>query len=166
MAVETERIELLSVGVDIGSSTSHLAFSNLVLERDPRSPSLRFVIQERQILYEGRIIDTPLLTNNTIDMERLSDFLREEYGNAGMHRVDVQSGAVIITGETAKKDNAREIVEFLSRGAGNFVSAAAGANFESLITALGSGATARCGRRRPAGNSAGIPGTPRSASVR
>ena len=141
--METDRIELLSVGVDVGSSTSHLAFSNLVLERDPRSPSRRFNIQKRDMIYEGRIINTPLLSNDTIDIDKLSEFFREEYKLAGMHRVDIQSGAVIITGETAKKDNAKQIVEFLSSDAGDFVAATAGANFESFLTALGSGATAR-----------------------
>jgi len=141
--VEIDKIELLSVGVDVGSSTSHLAFSNLILERDPHSPSRRFNIEKRNIIYEGRIINTPLMNDDTIDMDRLSDFLREEYQLAGMHRIDVQSGAVIITGETAKKKNAKQLVEFLSNGAGDFVAATAGANFESFITALGSGATAR-----------------------
>ena len=141
--METDRIELLSVGVDVGSSTSHLAFSNLVLERDPRSPSRRFNIQKRDMIYEGRIINTPLLSNDTIDIDKLSEFFREEYKLAGMHRADIQSGAVIITGETAKKDNAKQIVEFLSGDAGDFVAATAGANFESFLTALGSGATAR-----------------------
>ena len=141
--METDKIELLSVGVDVGSSTSHLAFSNLVLERDPHSPSRRFNIQKRDIIYEGRIIDTPLLHNDTIDIDKLSEFFREEYKLAGMHRADIQSGAVIITGETAKKDNAKQIVEFLSGDAGDFVAATAGANFESFLTALGSGATAR-----------------------
>jgi len=141
--LETDRIELLSVGVDVGTSTSHLAFSNLILERDPHSPSRRFNIKERNIIYEGRIIDTPLMDDDTIDMDRLSEFLKEEYQHAGMHRVDIQSGAVIITGETAKKKNAKQLVEFLSNGAGDFVAATAGANFESFLTALGSGATAR-----------------------
>ena len=141
--METDRIELLSVGVDVGSSTSHLVFSNLVLERDPHSPSRRFNIQKRDMIYEGRIINTPLLSNDTIDIDKLSEFFREEYKLAGMDPADIQSGAVIITGETAKKDNAKQIVESLSNGAGNFVAATAGANFESLITAMGSGATAR-----------------------
>ena len=141
--VETDRIELLSVGVDVGTSTSHLAFSSLILERDPHSPSRRFNIKERNIIYEGRIINTPLMDDDTIDMDRLSEFLKEEYQHAGMHRVDIQSGAVIITGETAKKKNAKQLVEFLSNGAGDFVAATAGANFESFLTALGSGATAR-----------------------
>jgi len=141
--VEIDKIELLSVGVDVGSSTSHLAFSKLILERDPHSPSRRFNIEKRNIIYEGRIINTPLMDDDTIDMDRLSEFLREEYQHAGMHRVDIQSGAVIITGETAKKKNAKQLVEFLSKGAGDFVAATAGANFESFLTALGSGATAR-----------------------
>jgi len=138
-----KKIELLSVGVDVGSSTSHLTFSNLVLEEDLRSSSRRYQIQERNIIYEGRIINTPLLNNDTIDIERLSDFFWEEYKRAGIDPEDIQSGAVIVTGETAKKQNAKQIVEALSNEAGDFVAATAGANFESLITAMGSGAVAR-----------------------
>ena len=141
--MEMNKIELLSVGVDVGSSTSHLAFSTLVLEEDAKSPSRRYQIQERNIIYEGRIINTPLLHDDTIDIERLSDFFREEYKRAGIDPEDIQSGAVIVTGETAKKQNAKQIVEALSSGAGDFVAATAGANFESLITAMGSGAVAR-----------------------
>jgi ethanolamine utilization protein EutA len=141
--VEINTIELLSVGVDVGSSTSHLAFSKLVLERDHLSPTRRFEIRSRDILYEGTIIDTPLLNRDTIDIENLVAFFREEYRRAGIDPQDIRSGAVIVTGETARKQNAKQIVEALSNGAGDFVAAAAGANFESLITALGSGATAR-----------------------
>ncbi len=141
--MEMNKIELLSVGVDVGSATSHLAFSSLVLEEDAKSPSRRYQIQERDIIYEGRIINTPLLHDDTIDIQKLSDFFREEYKRAGIDPGDIQSGAVIVTGETAKKQNAKQIVEALSNGAGDFVAATAGANFESLITAMGSGAVAR-----------------------
>jgi ethanolamine utilization protein EutA len=141
--VEMKKIKMLSVGVDVGSSTSHLAFSSLVLEEDAKSPSRRYQILERNIIYEGRIINTPLLHDDTIDIEKLSDFFREEYKRAGIDPGDIQSGAVIVTGETAKKQNAKQIVEALSNGAGDFVAATAGANFESLITAMGSGAVAR-----------------------
>jgi ethanolamine utilization protein EutA len=141
--VEMNKIKLLSVGVDVGSATSHLAFSSIVLEEDAKSPSRRYQILERNIIYEGRIINTPLLHDDTIDIERLSDFFREEYERAGIDPADIQSGAVIVTGETAKKQNAKQIVEALSNGAGDFVAATAGANFESLITAMGSGAVTR-----------------------
>jgi len=141
--VDEDRIELLSVGVDVGSSTSHLAFSNLVLERDARSPSKRFEIKERNIIYEGKIIDTPLLDNNTIDIEKLSGFFGDEYRRAGIDSTDIKSGAVIVTGETAKKNNAKQIVEALSEASGNFVAATAGPNFESFLTAMGSGTVDR-----------------------
>jgi ethanolamine utilization protein EutA len=141
--MEINEIEILSVGVDIGSSTSHLAFSKLLLKRDERSASRRFDIKERKVVYEGRIINTPLLDDDTIDMDELTGFLKGEYQHAGIDPAEIQTGAVIVTGETAKKDNAKQIAQALSSDAGKFVAATAGPNFESLIAAMGSGATAR-----------------------
>ncbi len=141
--MEINEIEILSVGVDVGSSTSHLVFSKLVLKRDQRSVTRRFNIQQRNIIYEGRIIHTPLLDDKTIDIVRLTDFFREEYKRADIDPADIQTGAVIVTGESARKQNARQIAEALSNDAGRFVAATAGPNFESLIAAMGSGAATR-----------------------
>jgi ethanolamine utilization protein EutA len=141
--MEINEIEILSVGVDVGSSTSHLVFSNILLKRDERSVSRRFNIEQRNIVYEGRIINTPLLDDDTLDIDKLTDFFKEEYNRAGIDPADIQTGAVILTGESAKKQNARQIAESLSNDAGKFVAATAGPNFESLIAAMGSGATAR-----------------------
>jgi len=141
--MEINEIEILSVGVDVGSSTSHLVFSNLLLVRDQRSVTRRFNIAERNIIYEGRIIHTPLTDDNTIDIKKLTDFFKEEYDRAGINPADIQTGAVIVTGESARKKNARQIAEALSNDAGKFVAATAGPNFESLIAAMGSGAAAR-----------------------
>jgi ethanolamine utilization protein EutA len=141
--MEVNVIELLSVGVDIGSSTSHLVFSKLLLKMDEDSPTRRFIIVDRNIIYEGRIIDTPLLQDDTIDIAKLKDFFNQEYMRAGVLPAEVQTGAVIITGETAKKQNAEEIVEILSNDAGKFVAATAGPNFEGVIAAMGSGARDR-----------------------
>ena len=141
--MEINEIEILSVGVDVGSSTSHLVFSNLLLKRDQRSVTRRFNIQERNIIYEGRIIHTPLLDDKTIDIKKLTGFFKKEYERAGIDPADIQTGAVIVTGESARKKNARQIAEALSSDAGKFVAATAGPNFESLIAAMGSGAAAR-----------------------
>jgi len=141
--METNRIELLSIGIDVGSSTSHLVFSKLILVRDEKSPTLKFQIKERRVVYEGKIIDTPLLDNNTIDIDQLTAFFKEECERAGIDTADIQTGAVIVTGEAAKKQNAPQIAEALSKDAGKFVAATAGPNFESLLAAMGSGATAR-----------------------
>ncbi len=141
--MEINRIDIISVGIDVGSSTSHLVFSKLILKRDEKAESRRFLIKERYLIYEGKILNTPLLDDKTIDMDKLITFLWEEFDDAGIDPADVQTGAVIVTGETAKKYNAPQIAEALSRDAGKFVAATAGPNFESLLSAMGSGATAR-----------------------
>ncbi|MBW2438705.1 MAG: ethanolamine ammonia-lyase reactivating factor EutA [Deltaproteobacteria bacterium] len=141
--MEINEFEILSVGVDVGSSTSHLVFSSLFLKKDERSETRRFKIQERNIIYEGRIINTPLLDDCTIDVDRLTEFFKAEYKRAGIEPDDIQTGAVIVTGESARKQNAKQIVEALSNDTGKFVAATAGPNFESLIAAMGSGAAAR-----------------------
>ena len=136
-----EYLNILSVGIDVGSSTSHLIFSGLTLRREQSfmNMSNRFHLVGRKIFYEGNIIDTPLIDRFTIDIDAVVNFFEEEYEKAGITPEMVDTGAVIVTGETAKKQNAEEIVRRLSSTSGKFVSAAAGPNFESLLGAMGSG---------------------------
>ena len=139
-----ENLKLLSVGIDIGSSTSHLVFSRLALKRERSflNPSNRFLLVDREIIYESEIIFTPLLNRTTIDIEAIIKFCEEEYQKAGFTPKMVETGAVVVTGETAKKQNAEEIVKRLSSESGKFVSAAAGPNYESILGAMGSGIVA------------------------
>ncbi len=143
LAISEDQIDLLSVGIDVGSSTSHLVFSKITLTRNEKSYSRRFEVTNREVIYKSPIIDTPLLDAETIDTARVVDFFREEYAKAQIEQKDVETGVVIVTGETAKKRNAYEIVEMLAEDAGKFVAASAGPNFESLIAAFGSGAVDR-----------------------
>ncbi len=139
---KAEYLKLLSVGVDIGSSTSHLVFSRITLKRETSifNMSNRFIPVDREVIYESKIIFTPLINQNTIDIEAIVEFCKIEYQNAGITPEQVDTGAVIVTGETAKKQNAAEIADRLSATTGIFVSATAGPNFESLLGAMGSGA--------------------------
>ncbi|TFH09570.1 MAG: hypothetical protein E4H14_04225 [Candidatus Thorarchaeota archaeon] len=149
-ADDVEYMKVLSVGIDIGSSTSHLIFSRLTLKREVSffNMSNRFVMVNREIIYESPIIFTPLLDRYTIDIEAIVKFCEEEYKKAGIAPEDVETGAVIVTGETAKKKNADEIVRRLSSESGKFVSAAAGVNLESLLGAMGSGIVSQSGYRQ------------------
>jgi ethanolamine utilization protein EutA len=83
------------------------------------------------------------LDDKTIDIDKLTEFFKAEYKHAGIQPKHIQTGAVIVTGESARKKNARQIAEALSNDAGKFVAATAGPNFESLIAAMGSGAASR-----------------------
>ena len=136
-----EYLNILSVGIDIGSSTSHLIFSRLTLKRETSffNMSNRFIVINREILYEGNIIFTPLIDRFNIDIEKVVEFCKKEYERAEITPEMVDTGAVIVTGETAKKENAAEIVRRLSSESGKFVSASAGPNFESMLGIMGSG---------------------------
>ncbi len=131
---------MISVGVDIGSSTSHIVFSRLILEKNPESKTEKFEIKEREIVHSGPIHLTPFIDPATIDFLTLRDLILEDYRQAGFEISDIDTGAVIITGETAKKENADEIVSLLADETGKFVAATAGPNFESVLAAYGSGA--------------------------
>jgi len=143
MIVKTKRKELTSVGVDIGSSTSHVVFSQIVLEKNDNSRTEKFEIKERKIIHSGPIHLTPFKDARNIDFEILRDLLLQDYQSAGIAVSDIDTGAVIITGETAKKENAEWIVSALAGEAGKFVAATAGPNFESVLAAYGSGAVTK-----------------------
>ncbi|MFX1606136.1 MAG: ethanolamine ammonia-lyase reactivating factor EutA [Promethearchaeota archaeon] len=143
MIVKTKRKELMSVGVDIGTSTSHVVFSQIVLEKNDTSRSEKFEIKDRKILHSGPIHLTPFKDARNIDFEKLRDLLIHDYQVAGIGVSEIDTGAVIITGETAKKENAEWIVSTLAGEAGKFVAATAGPNFESVLAAFGSGAVTR-----------------------
>ena len=136
----SERITLNSVGIDIGSSTSHLIFSRLTLRRQGVALSSRFVVINREILHESPILLTPYIDKTTIDTNSLGDFIHEAYRKANLTPEDIDTGAIIVTGEAAKKKNAEAIAALFSAEAGKFVCATAGHNLEAILASYGSGA--------------------------
>ena len=133
--------DLLSVGMDVGTTTTQIVFSRLNLQ-DVSAPAQipRIDITDRKVIYQSPIMFTPLIDSETIDADRLNQIVRLEYAAAGVNPNQVETGAVIITGETAKKKNADEILRALSGLAGEFVVSVAGPNVESLIAGKGAGA--------------------------
>jgi ethanolamine utilization protein EutA len=133
----------LSVGIDIGTSTTQLVFSRIVIENLAGAASVpRVQIVDKQIVYRSDIYFTPLVSSETIDGERVRDIVASEYARAGIKPEDLSAGAVIITGETARKENARLVLEKLSGFAGDFVVATAGSDLEGIIAGRGAGSAA------------------------
>ena len=52
---DQDHIELTTVGIDIGSSTTHLAFAKVLLKRLPVDLSNRFVTVSRKIIYSSTL---------------------------------------------------------------------------------------------------------------
>jgi ethanolamine utilization protein EutA len=139
-----DEIRLTSVGVDIGSSTSHLVFSRLVLERLDN----RYVVTSREVFHESDVLLTPYAADTTIDAEKLGAFVNEQYRAAGIRPAEIDTGALILTGVAVRRSNARAIGEVFAEQAGKFVSVSAGDGLETTLAAFGSGAVARSIRDR------------------
>lgn len=135
-----EKFTLRSVGIDIGSSTSHLVFSRITLRREGASLSGKYKVAKREVLFRSGIMLTPYLSESLIDIERVKRFIEEAYEEARFTPGEIDTGAVIITGEALKKENAQPIVEYFAHHSGKFICASAGQNHEALLAAYGSGA--------------------------
>jgi ethanolamine utilization protein EutA len=132
---------LSSVGIDVGSSTTQLLFSRLELEDSSAGFSAPEVkITARRVTYRGKIHPTPLLDGTRIDARELRKIVEGEYAAAGIGIGSTDTGAVIITGESARKENAAAVLAELSGFAGDFVVATAGPDLESRLAGQGSGA--------------------------
>ncbi len=134
---------LRSAGLDVGTTSTQLIFSELEVENRAGSFSVpKMEIGSRKILYRSPVYFTPLQGENLVDGAALREIVRAEYARAGIRPEDLDTGAVIITGETSRKENAAEVLRELSSFAGDFVVATAGPDLESLLAAQGSGAVA------------------------
>jgi ethanolamine utilization protein EutA len=133
--------EIRSVGIDIGTTTTQVIFSALELvNRAAPSQVPRYEFSRRDITYESPVVFTPIDHAGHIDQPRLADFIEAQYRDAGLDTATVESGAIIITGETSKARNARATVMELAESLGDFVVATAGPHLESIIAGQGSGA--------------------------
>ncbi|MGF1760060.1 ethanolamine ammonia-lyase reactivating factor EutA [Photobacterium sagamiensis] len=136
-----DRKTVHSVGIDIGTTTTQVIFSNLtVVNRAPASQVPVYEFVDREISYQSPVSFTPIDHNGTIDAAGLRQFIDQQIELAGFSSQGVETGAIIITGETAKAHNAREAIMDLSHQLGDFVVATAGPNLESVIAGRGSGA--------------------------
>ena len=133
--------KLLSVGLDVGTTSTQMVVSELEVENRAGSFAVpEMEIAGRRILYKSPIHFTPLLRGELVDVEALRKIVDEEYAQAGITKEAVDTGAVIITGETSRKENAAAVLGVLSDYAGEFVVATAGPDLESVLAAKGAGA--------------------------
>jgi ethanolamine utilization protein EutA len=139
---DQDNVAFKTVGIDVGSSTSHLLFAKVTLQRQSQGLSSRFVVIGREIVWRSPIMLTPFLPDGTIDAQKLGSFFRGCYDYAGLKQSEIDSGAVILTGEAIKRKNARAIDELFAEEAGKFVCATAGHKLEARLAAHGSGAVA------------------------
>lgn len=132
---------VLSVGIDLGTSTTQMIISKLHIKNMASSFTIpRITITDKEVVFKSDIMFTPILENNLIDVKAIENFVKTQYEKANISKSDIQIGAVIITGETARKENSSNVLQALSGYAGDFVVATAGPDLESIIAGRGAGA--------------------------
>ncbi len=132
---------LRSVGLDVGTTSTQLIVSELTIENRAGSFAVpELAIQGRRVLYKSPVHFTPLLGQDRVDAQALRRIVDAEYEQAGISKEDVDTGAIIITGETSRKENAKAVLDALADYAGDFVVATAGPDLESVLAAKGAGA--------------------------
>lgn len=133
--------KLKSVGLDVGTTTTQMIVSELEISNNAGSFSVpEMEISQRKILYKSEVYFTPLKGTDLVDAQTLREIITAEYKKAGIEKHEIDTGAIIITGETSRKENARAVLEQLSDFAGDFVVATAGPDLESVLAAKGAGA--------------------------
>jgi ethanolamine utilization protein EutA len=145
--------ELISVGIDVGTTTTQLVFSKLTVAETgafsmkhqarygpARKP--RAEVAKKEVMYESNIYLTPFDGRDRVDVDALKAILHKEYEAAGFTPEKVETGAIIITGEAVKVENAHEVVDMIAPLAGDFVVTIAGPSLEAHLAGRGSGAAA------------------------
>ena len=137
---QQDHITLVSVGIDIGSAGTQVLFSRVSLRRRGEDLSSRYFVVARETLYQSPVALTPYLSETRIDERALGAIVDAAYASASIHPDNVDAGAVILTGEALRRENAQAIADVLADQVGEFVCAAAGHHMEAMLAAYGSGA--------------------------
>ena len=136
-----DHVTLVSVGIDIGSSGTQVIFSRINLRRYGEDLTSRYYVVSRETLYQSPVALTPYSSEERIDDRGLGKIIDDAYAGAGLHPDQIDTGAVILTGEALRRENAEGIAKILSEQGGEFVCATAGHHMESMLAAYGSGAS-------------------------
>jgi len=136
----SDRISLLSVGIDIGSSGTQVIFSRVLMRRLSEDLTSRYFVVSRETLYQSPVALTPYQSEKRIDERGVGDIVDAAYADAKIHPDEIDTGAVILTGEALRRENAKAIADVIAEIGGEFVCATAGHHMESLLAAYGSGA--------------------------
>src|SRR6195256_6663393 len=109
-----DHVTLVSVGIDIGSAGTQVIFSRINLRRYGEDLTSRYYVVSRETLYQSPVALTPYQSEERIDDAGLGRIIDEAYEAAGLHPDQIDTGAVILTGEALRGENAEGIARVLS----------------------------------------------------
>ena len=79
--------KILSVGIDIGTSTTQLVFSLLTIENVASAFNVpRIIITDKEVIYKSDIIHTPLLEETRVNQKLIQQFVKKNIKKPGLKR--------------------------------------------------------------------------------
>lgn len=136
-----ESVPLISMGLDVGSSGTQVIFTRLEMRGPGEHRALRRQAKTRETLYMSPIALTPF-EDDEINEEKLWRIIDRAFTEANLTPDDIETGAIILTGAAAQKQNAQRITTRVAEEVGELVCATAGDHMEAMLAAYGSGAVA------------------------
>jgi ethanolamine utilization protein EutA len=135
-------LEIHTVGIDVGTTTSHVVLGKLVLEPETSGRRHGYRVRAREVLRASEPILTPYQAAALIDERAIAAFVRQEIELGGLlgHALDV--GALILTGYASLTTNADAVSHALAEVVGELVTVAAGDKLEAVLSAHGAGSVA------------------------
>ncbi|HET9650742.1 MAG TPA: ethanolamine ammonia-lyase reactivating factor EutA, partial [Usitatibacter sp.] len=115
-------------------------FSRVQMRRLAEDLTSRYFVVNRETLHQSPVALTPYQSEERIDERAVGDIIDKAYEGACIHPDQIDTGAVILTGEALRRENAKAIADVLADMGGEFVCATAGHHMEALLAAYGSGA--------------------------
>ena len=99
--VESDIIEVLTLGLDIGSATSHVSISRLTMVRGHN----RYTVSRKEVVYQSLIMKTPFGGDGRALIIRtdLESMIDDSLLKANVDRDDIESGVVILTGNALRR---------------------------------------------------------------
>lgn len=146
-AGDGDHVVLTSIGIDIGSSGTQVAFARLALEhaegRGVGDQVERLDVRRRQTIFQSPVHLTPFAEEGIVDAVAVGRLVDHAFTSANLQPDDIDCGVVILTGASRERANASAIADALAERCGDIVSASAGHHLEARLAAHGSGAVAR-----------------------
>ena len=145
---KTDLVKVTSMGVHIGSATTHLGICRLFLRKGGKNLSSKSVVKNKEVFYESPVISTPFQEDGQLDEQQLKAFIVSAYNEARLVDHLIETGMVVMSGKATEPKNLSVIEKVFGQEKGRLVFVSEGPNLQTMLAALGAGAVEKSGNEK------------------
>jgi len=145
---KTDLVKVTSMGVHIGSATTHLGICRLFLRKGGKNLSSKSVVKTKEVFYESPVISTPFREDGQIDGQQLKAFVERSYDEARLVGHLIETGVVMVSGRASEPKNRSVVEEVFGQEKGRFLFISEGSSLQAMLAAMGAGAVEKSGNEK------------------